>query len=71
MTSNPTATAITRVGVRIRAVGETIVDQHVLQLPNGLLLDDLTLRIGLYDARNGQRLPVNGEDAFQAPMGSD
>jgi hypothetical protein len=53
------------------AVGEYIVDQHVLQLPDGLLLDDLALRIGLYEVQNGQRLPVNGEDAFQAPAGRE
>ncbi len=51
------------------AVGEYIVDEHMLQIPAGLSADALALRIGLYDALSGQRLALDGEDAFVAPLG--
>jgi hypothetical protein len=52
------------------AVGEFVVDRHILRLPDGLLMEDLVLRIGLYDVENGQRLPVGQEDAFVVQPGN-
>jgi len=46
------------------AVGEYVVDQHLLRLPDAVQLADWALRIGLYDARSGTRLPVGDQDAF-------
>jgi hypothetical protein len=50
------------------AVGEYVVDQHRLQLPDGPLDDALGLRIGLYEAQSGDRLPTGNGDAFTAPL---
>jgi hypothetical protein len=52
------------------AEGEYVVDQHILQLPDGIQVDDLTLRIGLYQAQSGDRLPSGGSDAFETPLDS-
>jgi hypothetical protein len=49
--------------------GEYVVDQHILHLPDGLPLDDMKLRIGLYDAESGDRLPTGGADAFEVSFG--
>jgi hypothetical protein len=50
------------------AVGEYIVDQHVLQLPDDHLPQGLQLRIGLYETQSGDRLPAGDGDAFLAPL---
>ncbi|UCG25960.1 MAG: glycosyltransferase family 39 protein [Chloroflexota bacterium] len=51
-------------------VGEYVVDQHTLPLPLGPLMDDLVLRIGLYDVLSGNRLMVGQEDAFEVQLGN-
>jgi hypothetical protein len=50
------------------AVGEYIVDQHAIQLPDDPLPQGLQLRIGLYEAQSADRLPVGDGDAFLAPL---
>ncbi len=40
------------------APGEYIVDSHTLTLPQGMSLENLSLRVGLYDPDTGSRLPV-------------
>ena len=44
------------------APGEYITDAHALTLPQGLSIDNLRLRVGLYDPDSGERLPVDGSD---------
>jgi len=48
--------------------GEYVVDQHLLQLPEGVSLSGLSLRIGLYEGESGDRLPTAVGDAFTAPL---
>jgi len=50
------------------AAGEYVVDPHTLQLPEGQSLNDLVLRIGLYEAQSGDRLPTGGSDAFESSL---
>ncbi|MGD8807548.1 MAG: glycosyltransferase family 39 protein [Chloroflexota bacterium] len=50
------------------AVGEYIVDQHVIQLPGDPLPDDLRLLIGLYEAQSRDRLVTGGGDFFPVPL---
>jgi 4-amino-4-deoxy-L-arabinose transferase-like glycosyltransferase len=46
--------------------GEIIADIHELRIPPGLLLGKYLIEVGMYDALNGQRLPVSsGDDASQ------
>jgi hypothetical protein len=52
------------------AVDEYVVDQHTLRLPDGLAMEDLILRIGLYNVESGRRLPVGQEDAFVVRPGN-
>jgi hypothetical protein len=40
------------------APGEAIADQHRLELPGELPAGEYTLRVGMYDADSGERLPV-------------
>ncbi len=40
------------------AAGEYVIDPHVLSLPEPFSAADLALRVGLYDAGTGQRLPL-------------
>jgi len=47
--------------------GEYLVDVYDLVLPRGASLDAYTLRVGMYDATNGTRLPVF--DANGRPLG--
>ena len=44
------------------APGEYILDSHTLSIPHGLSLNNLSLRVGLYDPDTGRRLPVNDLD---------
>jgi len=39
-------------------IGDIVADRHFLILPQETLPTDTTLRVGLYDYRTGQRLPV-------------
>jgi hypothetical protein len=48
------------------APGEYVIDRHVLQVPQGAE-GPLTLRVGLYEAESGERLPVNGTDHVLLP----
>jgi hypothetical protein len=50
------------------AAGEYVLDRHTIQLPEGLLLDEVSLRIGLYEAQSGDRLATGGGDAFQSSL---
>jgi hypothetical protein len=46
--------------------GEIIADIHELRIPPGLLPGKYLIEVGMYDALNGQRLPVSsGDDASQ------
>jgi hypothetical protein len=40
--------------------GETVADRHVIPLPAGTPTGRYTLRVGLYELRDGGRLPVTG-----------
>ena len=44
------------------AVGEYIVDEHQLALPTDLPSENLALRVGLYDAKTGERLQTETAD---------
>ncbi len=44
------------------AQGEYITDAHALSLSQGVSIDNLSLRVGLYDPDSGDRLPVDGSD---------
>jgi hypothetical protein len=45
--------------------GETIIDPYTLPLPANLVPGDYTLRVGLYLAETGRRLPLkNGASDF-------
>jgi hypothetical protein len=47
---------------------EVVVDAHELSLPDTLPEGEYSLRIGFYDERSGQRLPLtNGSDSFTLP----
>jgi hypothetical protein len=48
------------------APDEYVIDRHVLQVPQGAE-GPLTLRVGLYEAESGERLPVNGTDHVLLP----
>ena len=49
------------------AVGEVIVDRHVLVLPPNLSLGEYVLRVGMYDPATGQRLVATGADGSRYP----
>jgi len=42
--------------------GEYVIDRHTLTLPQGVPLDNMSLRVGMYDPDTGQRLPVEDLD---------
>ena len=46
-------------------VGETVVDQHLLQLPVDLAPGSYTLALGLYDVTNQQFVPLINDDGTQ------
>jgi hypothetical protein len=46
------------------ALGEYVVDSHQLNVPAGLDPAGLRLRVGLYDATSGARLPTAAGEAF-------
>lgn len=48
--------------------GEYIVDNHTLMLPENLPAGNYTLRLGLYNPDNGQRLPTSTGDAVNIPV---
>ncbi len=50
------------------APGEYIFDQHTLTIPSGSDLNDLRLRVGLYDPSSGQRLLTAEGDAADLPL---
>jgi hypothetical protein len=45
-----------------------VVDEHLLTVPDGDALEDLALRIGLYNSQNGQRLETSGLDFLIIPL---
>jgi len=51
--------------------GEYVVDNHLLTVPDGDALQNLALRIGLYDAVSGQRLETDGLDFLTIPLDPD
>jgi len=38
--------------------GDQVLDEHVLTLPNGLSLNDVQIKVGLYQPKDGGRLPA-------------
>jgi hypothetical protein len=48
--------------------GEYIVDAHILAPPQGLSLENMSLRVGLYDPDSGQRLEVGDADFAMLPL---
>jgi hypothetical protein len=44
------------------AVGETIVDEHHLEIPAEMARENLSLRVGLYEAETGERLQTGTAD---------
>ena len=50
------------------APGEYIVDSHTLSMPQGLTLENMSLRVGLYDPDTGIRLPVENSDFTELPL---
>jgi hypothetical protein len=52
------------------APNETVHASFPLQTPSGARLDDLTLRIGLYDPITGERLPITNL-AYESAMAAD
>ncbi len=48
------------------APGEYVTDRHLLHVPEGVE-GPLAVRVGLYEAESGQRLPVNGTDHLLLP----
>jgi 4-amino-4-deoxy-L-arabinose transferase-like glycosyltransferase len=38
--------------------GDQVLDEHVLILPNGLSLNDVQIKVGLYQPQDGDRLPA-------------
>ncbi len=50
------------------AMGEYIIDEHQLMLPEGVGVENLSLKIGLYDARTGERLQASGVDSIVIPL---
>ena len=46
-------------------VGETVVDQHLLQLPVDLAPGSYTLALGLYDVTRQQFVPLMNDDGSQ------
>ncbi len=50
------------------APGEYILDSHTLSIPQGLSLDNLSLRVGLYDPDTGRRLVVDDSDFATLPL---
>jgi hypothetical protein len=49
------------------AEGEYVVDRHTLTLPPGSELEQLSLRIGLYDPADGRRVLTGSGDAAELP----
>jgi len=45
-----------------------VLDEHVLILPNGLSLNDVQIKVGLYQPQDGGRLPAAfGQNATRLP----
>jgi len=53
------------------AVGEYVIDEHLLMLPEDGEAGDLFLRAGLYDAATGRRLLSDGSDHVLLPLGNE
>ncbi len=51
--------------------GEYVVDKHMLAVPEGASLQNLALRIGLYDAESGRRLETEGLEYITIPFSVD
>ena len=45
-------------------IKEYVYDQHHLQLPNSMSLDDVVIQIGLYDFNDGRRLDVESPNSY-------
>ena len=50
------------------AVNEYVVDEHILMFPEAEATRGLFLRVGMYDAATGQRLPSGGSDHVLLPL---
>jgi hypothetical protein len=50
------------------APGEYILDSHTLSIPQGMSLENLSLRVGWYDPDTGRRLPVDEFDFATLPL---
>jgi hypothetical protein len=50
------------------APGEYVIDRHRLLIPADVTLDQLALRVGLYDADTGLRLTTQGDDFVVLPF---
>jgi hypothetical protein len=53
------------------AVGEYVIDEHLLMLPEDGAAGELLLRAGLYDAATGRRLLSDGSDHALLPLGNE
>ena len=51
--------------------GEYVADKHMLAVPEGVALQNLALRIGLYDAESGRRLETDGLEYITIPFAPD
>jgi hypothetical protein len=52
------------------APGEYVIDSHTLLLPEGLIIDNLILRVGIYDAVTNNRLLTSGDDFVSLDLDS-